>query len=98
VVLQAGSASVSDFPANYGHKQSCRLAQIWQRLLGLPQIDIQANFFELGGHSLLAARLFAMCEKTFGRTLPLSTLVHAPTVANWPACCAKTRLHPRPAW
>jgi len=23
VVLQAGSASVSDFPANYGHKQSC---------------------------------------------------------------------------
>ena len=23
MVLQAGSASVSDFPANYGHKQSC---------------------------------------------------------------------------
>jgi len=59
-----------------------KLAEIWQRLLGLPQIDLQANFFELGGHSLLAARLFAMCEKTFGRTLPLSTLVHAPTVAQ----------------
>src|SRR5207248_10265798 len=58
-----------------------RLAEIWQRLLGI-HIDIHANFFELGGHSLLAAQLFAVCEKTFGRRLPLSTLVHAPTVAR----------------
>jgi len=58
------------------------LAEIWQRLLGIAHIDIHANFFELGGHSLLAAQLFAVCEKTFGRSLPLSTLVHAPTVAQ----------------
>ncbi len=59
-----------------------RLVEIWQRLLGMPHIDIHANFFELGGHSLLAAQLFAVCEKTFGRRLPLSTLIHAPTVAQ----------------
>jgi acyl transferase domain-containing protein len=59
-----------------------RLAEIWQCVLGIAHIDIHANFFELGGHSLLAVQLFAVCEKTFGRKLPLSTLVHAPTVAQ----------------
>ena len=59
-----------------------RLTEIWQRLLGMTHIDIHDNFFELGGYSLLAAELFAACEKTFGRKLPLSTLVHAPTVSQ----------------
>jgi phthiocerol/phenolphthiocerol synthesis type-I polyketide synthase E len=59
-----------------------KLAEIWQHVLGMAHIDIHANFFELGGTSLLAAQLFAMCEKRFGRMLPLSTLVHAPTVAQ----------------
>jgi acyl carrier protein len=59
-----------------------RLTEIWQRVLGMAHIDIDANFFELGGHSLLAAQLFAQCEKTFGRKFPLSTLIHAPTVAQ----------------
>ena len=59
-----------------------KLAEIWQRLLGIAPIGVHANYFELGGHSLLAVQLFALCEKTFGRTLPLSTLIHAPTVAR----------------
>jgi phthiocerol/phenolphthiocerol synthesis type-I polyketide synthase E len=59
-----------------------KLTEIWQRVLGMAHIDIDANFFELGGHSLLAAQLFAQCEKTFGRKFPLSTLIHAPTVAQ----------------
>ncbi|NJL21115.1 MAG: hypothetical protein HC895_10300, partial [Leptolyngbyaceae cyanobacterium SM1_3_5] len=38
------------------------------------------NFFEIGGHSLLAVRLFTEIEKTFGRILPLSVLLQAPTI------------------
>ncbi len=59
-----------------------RLAEIWQRVLGVTPIGAHANFFELGGHSLVAVQLFAQCERTFGRKLPLGTLVHAPTVAQ----------------
>src|SRR5207247_4409663 len=89
-VLEAPAAAPTDgrVPTQIGYvaprdETERRLAEIWQRLLGI-HIDIHANFFELGGHSLLAAQLFAVCEKTFGRRLPLSRLVHAPTVPRLP--------------
>jgi thioesterase domain-containing protein/acyl carrier protein len=59
-----------------------RLVEIWQQVLGAPDIDVHSDFFALGGHSLLAIRMFALCERSFGRRLPLSTLVHAPTVGQ----------------
>ncbi|MGZ3458954.1 MAG: non-ribosomal peptide synthetase, partial [Archangium sp.] len=33
------------------------LQQIWQGLLGLPQVGIFDNFFQVGGHSILAVKL-----------------------------------------
>lgn len=57
-----------------------QLANIWQQVLGVAQVGIHDNFFELGGSSLQAARLFAEIEKTFGKNLPLATLLEAPTV------------------
>jgi acyl transferase domain-containing protein len=85
--LSASAPTASGAPPPFGHPAPAdeterRLADIWQRLLGIAHIDIHANFFELGGHSLLAAQLFVMCERTFGRVLPLSTLLHAPTIAQ----------------
>ena len=59
-----------------------QLLAVWQRVLGNASIGPQDNFFQLGGHSLLAARLFAEIEKTFGKTLPLSSLFQAPTAAQ----------------
>ncbi|MBD2339548.1 AMP-binding protein [Calothrix sp. FACHB-156] len=60
-----------------------QLTEIWQNFLGIHPIGITDNFFDLGGHSLIAVRLFAEIEKTFGKTLPLSILLQAPTIEQF---------------
>jgi len=57
-----------------------KLTQLWEQVLGIHQVGIQDNFFELGGQSLQAMSLFTQIEKTFGKILPLATLLQAPTV------------------
>lgn len=57
-----------------------QLTQLWAQVLGIQSIGVKDNFFELGGESLLAMSLFAQIEKRFGQTLPLTTLLQAPTV------------------
>lgn len=59
-----------------------QLAQLWEEVLAIPLVGIHDNFFELGGHSLLAVSLFSELEKQFGKQLPLSTLLTAPTIAQ----------------
>lgn len=56
------------------------LTTIWADLFQVETVGTDANFFEIGGHSLVAARLFARIEQSFGRKLPLSTLLRAPTI------------------
>jgi amino acid adenylation domain-containing protein len=58
------------------------LAEIFSQLLHRDPIGIHDNFFSLGGHSLLAVRLFAQLAQRTGRTLPLATLFHQPTIAG----------------
>ncbi len=58
------------------------LLNIWQKVLGIPEIGITDNFFDLGGHSLLAARLLAEVEKVVGRQLPLAALFRGATVES----------------
>ncbi|MUG99157.1 amino acid adenylation domain-containing protein [Scytonema sp. UIC 10036] len=57
-----------------------KLSQIWQQVLGVQPIGIRDNFFELGGNSLLAVKVFWQIEKTFGKNLPLATLIQSGTV------------------
>lgn len=57
-----------------------QLTQIWSKVLGIEKIGVKDNFFALGGESLLAMSLFAEIEQTFGKSIPLSTLLGAPTV------------------
>ncbi len=58
------------------------LAEIFRELLGAHRIGIHDDFFRLGGHSILAIRLMARVKDLFGVTLPLSTLLRAPTVSQ----------------
>ena len=58
------------------------LLGIWQEVLGIKQIDINANFFALGGYSLLATRVIARVSQSLLVTLPLRSLFENPTVAS----------------
>jgi thioesterase domain-containing protein/acyl carrier protein len=57
-----------------------QLTKIWSDVLGRSDLGVTDNFFELGGESLIAMRLFAQIEAHLGKTLPLATLIQAPTV------------------
>lgn len=57
-----------------------QLAQLWEKLLNLETVGIQDSYFDLGGTSLLSVELFAQIENCFGKKLPLTALVEAPTV------------------
>ncbi len=57
-----------------------KLAEIWQRTLNISQIGITDNFFEIGGDSLQAVTLFVEIEDVFGKHLPLTVLIDAPTI------------------
>jgi len=59
-----------------------RLAGLWDQLLGCGLPGRGDSFFDLGGNSLLALRLFAGISTDFGVTLPMTTLIHAPTLAG----------------
>ncbi|HEY0735280.1 MAG TPA: amino acid adenylation domain-containing protein, partial [Herpetosiphonaceae bacterium] len=82
--LPAPEATLADrdsFVAPRDHWE-WQLAQIWQDLLGRPQVGVTESFFEIGGHSLLAIRLIAQIQQQFGRALPLTTLFQAQTIAQ----------------
>lgn len=59
-----------------------RLAGLWDQLLGCGLPGRCDSFFDLGGNSLLALRLFAGISTEFGTTLPMTTLIHSPTLAG----------------
>ncbi|MFN2285314.1 MAG: phosphopantetheine-binding protein, partial [Anaerolineae bacterium] len=58
------------------------LADIWQDVLGIPQVGVHDNFFALGGHSLLATRVISRAQQAFQVSIPLRTIFEAPTVAG----------------
>lgn len=57
------------------------LTKIWEEVLGIQPIGVSDNFFDdLGGDSLNALFLFTQIEKTFGKKLPLATLIRVGTI------------------
>ncbi|MFN6514074.1 MAG: beta-ketoacyl synthase N-terminal-like domain-containing protein [Nostoc sp. CreGUA01] len=58
----------------------CRLADIFQELLGIEPIGIHDNFFALGGDSLTGTVLISQVRKHFQVELPVRSLFEAPTV------------------
>ncbi|MEM5383781.1 acetoacetate--CoA ligase [Paraburkholderia phymatum] len=70
-------------PAGNSREQLERhLQALWEKLFDFAPIGRDDNFFELGGNSLLAARLLAEVRQSTGYTMPLATLVIAPTIAR----------------
>ena len=61
-----------------------RLASIWSDALGIDVglIGRESDFFALGGDSLLAIRVTSAIRREFEESLPLASLVRAPTLAT----------------
>jgi thioesterase domain-containing protein/NAD(P)-dependent dehydrogenase (short-subunit alcohol dehydrogenase family)/acyl carrier protein len=59
-----------------------RLVEYWQEMLGIESVGIHDSFFDLGGHSLVAVRLFAKIKGQWDVSLPVGTLLEAPTIAE----------------
>ncbi len=57
-----------------------KLQLIWQNLLSIKGISVEANFFEIGGHSLLAIRLASACREHFNTELPLTDFMASPSI------------------
>ncbi len=61
------------------------LTEIWEDVLKRKPIGKHDEFVALGGHSLLGASILARVESGFGKTLSLTNLLEAPTVARMAA-------------
>ena len=59
-----------------------RLAEIWRTALSMDRVGVEDSYNDLGGDSFLAAIIFKMIEDTFRVTIPMATLVDAPTIAE----------------
>jgi AMP-binding enzyme/AMP-binding enzyme C-terminal domain/Phosphopantetheine attachment site len=57
------------------------IAAVWQQVLHLPQVSLDANFFDLGGHSLLAVKAHRQLVAALdASTLAITDLFRFPTV------------------
>jgi thioesterase domain-containing protein/acyl carrier protein len=77
-----------------------RVADLWQLILGVPQVSMHDDFFELGGDSVRAATLLTAMAREFGREISWSAFRHSPTVAQLAAAVESsgpsvTVYHPR---
>jgi amino acid adenylation domain-containing protein/non-ribosomal peptide synthase protein (TIGR01720 family) len=79
------SATLQEYVAPRDQAEQ-HLAEIWQRLLEIPQAGIYDNFFERGGHSLLVIRLIAAIRKEMLVELLVKDVFIHPTIHALAAC------------
>jgi polyketide synthase PksJ len=58
-----------------------RIAEIWERVLGIERVGVHDNFFELGGTSLAGIQLVSELKKQLGVEVPTVSIFQAPTVS-----------------
>jgi amino acid adenylation domain-containing protein len=56
------------------------LVKIWSKALHIDRIGTRQSFFDLGGDSLLAVRIIMDIERDFGRRIPITLFLAAPTI------------------
>jgi amino acid adenylation domain-containing protein len=56
------------------------IAQLWQRILKVPNVGLDENFFDLGGDSLLLVAVHSNLQKTLQTEIPLTDLFEFSTI------------------
>lgn len=59
-----------------------RIAQIWQKHLGVERVGRDDDFFELGGHSLVGMEIMRRLADQSGRLEPFTLIMRYPTIAR----------------
>jgi phthiocerol/phenolphthiocerol synthesis type-I polyketide synthase E len=91
-----GEAAAKDVPAEPAHQRpelktryepprsatEHKLADIWQRLMGIRQVGIFDDFFELGGDSLKALTVISRIHKELNVEVTLTDIFNNPNVAG----------------
>ncbi|RBL91355.1 non-ribosomal peptide synthase/polyketide synthase [Chitinophaga flava] len=80
LLLDEGTVPVNAYTAPRNEQEQL-LADIWKRLLELPQVGVYDNFFVLGGHSLLVVRLMSAIKKTMQVEIQIGEIFEHPTIA-----------------
>lgn len=78
-IAEASDASDEAAPRTDAERM---IATIWADMLGIERVGRNDDFFDLGGHSLLAVQFTNRMRKQSGKSIPLSALLDAPTVAR----------------
>jgi FkbH-like protein len=75
---RAPAADAAAAPARSSTERA--LVALWEEVLGRDGLGIDDDFFALGGTSLQAARMVAELAHRRGVSLPLTTIIEAPTI------------------
>ncbi|MAT96290.1 MAG: hypothetical protein CL608_04035 [Anaerolineaceae bacterium] len=58
------------------------IAEIWQRLLNIPQVGLNDNFFDLGGHSLLTVQAHRQLKEVVDKEISITDMFRFPTIRS----------------
>jgi amino acid adenylation domain-containing protein len=61
-------------------RTECAMASVWQTVLKIEPISVNANFFEIGGDSLRLVQVIHLARADYGIRLTLRDVLEAPTV------------------
>ncbi|MEP7308968.1 MAG: SDR family NAD(P)-dependent oxidoreductase [Acidobacteriota bacterium] len=82
--VTSGSAGTNGLPAvprPSSNDLEQRIAEVWERVLGVAPIGHHDNFFELGGDSLAGVQVIAHMNRELGLQVTVPQFFEAPTVA-----------------
>ncbi len=57
-----------------------KITELWEKVLGLPEVGVDENFFELGGHSVVLIQVHKQLELALERSIAMTDLFKYPTV------------------
>ncbi len=57
-----------------------KIAEIWQKLLNVPQVGLNDNFFDLGGHSLLTVQAHRELKAVVEKEISITDMFRFPTI------------------
>ena len=58
------------------------LHAVWSKVLGISEIDPDADFFDIGGTSIQAAQIFSRVEEAYGVSLDIAVLLEASSLLS----------------